>query len=98
MKSEHGFSLETTKDIEMLKTRFISICTKFGIDPDERIALAMFADMGFVLRSTTPGTKEWKQTKLYALRDMIRDADRGDEEYKDADDALRSWEENAPKN
>ncbi|PKL36729.1 hypothetical protein CVV38_02400 [Candidatus Peregrinibacteria bacterium HGW-Peregrinibacteria-1] len=94
MKSpEQGFNPEAEESVEALQTRLDALYTKFGIDPEEEVN---FGDINFMLKAMKPGSKEWAQTKLDVLKDMVQEASLGDEYYQEAEDALKSWEEYEP--
>ena len=94
MKSpEQGYNPEGKKNIEVLQTRLDNLYKKFGIDSNEEVNVG---DINFMLKATKPSSKEWVQTKLDVLKDMIQEANLGDEYYQDAEDALKSWEEYEP--
>lgn len=90
---EQGFNPEAKKSVEALQTRLDNIYAKFGVDPNEDVNVG---DINFMLKATVPGSKEWAQTKLELLRDMVQEASLGDDYYKEADDALKSWERDEP--
>jgi len=90
---ERGFNPEGEKSVEALQTRLDKLYTKFGIGSDEEVN---FGDINFMLKATRPGSKEWAQTKLDVLKDMVQEASLGDEYYQKAEDALKSWEEYEP--
>lgn len=90
---EQGFNPETEKSVEALQTRLDALFTKFGIDPNEEFDPG---DVDFLLKAMKPGSKEWTLTKLDVLRDMVQEANLGDEYYQEAEDALKSWEEYEP--
>jgi len=83
-------STEKEKSIVALQTRYDALYTKFGIDPNEEVN---HEDDDFMKKAMKGGTKEWIQLKLDTLEDLISDANLGDEEYTQADQALKSWEE-----
>jgi len=99
--SEPGFDpfnsaevAEAEKRIVSLQTRLDDLFKKFGIDPDEKVN---FDDKDFVLKAMKPGSKEWAQTKLGVIEDMIHDASVGRGEYlQQAEDALKSVEKYEP--
>ena len=80
---------EREKSIETLQTRFDALYTKFGIDPNKEVNVG---DINFMMEAGNAGTKEWIQSKLEILKDLIQEANLGDEEFQQADEALKSWE------
>lgn len=86
-------SPEQENSIDALQTRLVNLYQKFEIDPTEEVN---FGDTNFMLKSAQSGSKEWAQTKLAVIVDMIQDASLGGEYYKEAADTLLSLENYEP--